>query len=100
MRISDWSSDVALPILGERATANALGASAFGQGANASAAGSVALDRGSLADQDNTVSVGRDDATTGFNRRLVNLAAGEEDRSDDSRVGKGCVSQCSTRGSP
>src|SRR3546814_6568965 len=79
MRISDWSSDVALPILGESATANALGASAFGQGANASAAGSVALGRGSLADQDNTVSVGSDDTTTGFTRRIVNLAAGAED---------------------
>src|SRR3546814_7607013 len=51
----------------------------FGQGANASAAGSVALGRGSLADQDNTVSVGSDDATTGFTRRIVNLAAGAED---------------------
>ena len=60
--------------LGSNTLSSTLGSVAIGNGAKVSANGSVAIGQDSVADRANTFSIGK----AGYNRQLVNLAAGSE----------------------
>lgn len=70
--ISDRSNVISF---GHQNTISASNAVAIGNGASVSVEGGVALGAGSVADRANAVSVG----STGANRQIINVAAGEAD---------------------
>ncbi len=62
--------------VGNNANASRGNSTAIGYSAEANSPSSVALGNSSVADQINTVSVGSASSTSGFQRRIVNVAAG------------------------
>src|SRR3546814_5768178 len=98
MRISDWSSDVC--------SSDLLGGKLAGGTHAGKALGSVKLDR---AARDFGVFRRLDNGVTGHksgyssaisNMRAAHRRGRRQDRSEERRVGKGCVSTCRSRWSP
>src|SRR3546814_2096046 len=95
MRISDWSSDVCSSDLSFQAEAAGAGENALELGRR------MALLGGIQADADEPLAPGQRLVQRALGRRLVEMAQEAEDqRSEERRVGKECVSTCRSRWSP